>query len=323
MLPRSVLVALSSVVDLDAIARRCGASSASGRLTPAQSEAILGEALTQIEKSAFGLDYGARVRPELFGVAGFAAMSAPTLGGAIERIARYKRIFEIDSIEIVPCGAGVAVRIVLAWPNGRGARTHVDWSLAFLFGFARMVTATALRPVQVTLRGTPPPHRDRYAQLFECPVQFRAQFDSIVFSREDLARACVTESSELNELFGARAESLLAGGDDNVMHRVRAVLVRMVRGATPTLRAVAQQLGVGERTLQRQLAAADATFAGILDDVRRELAREHLRHGNIGLSELAFLLGFANPNSFYRAFRRWEQTTPLVYRQRMKSSAKR
>jgi AraC-like DNA-binding protein len=312
---------LRSRVDLDAIATRLGVSSVGARLTPAQTQAILGEALAQIDDSAFGLDYGARVRPELFGVAGFAAMSAPTLGEAIDRMARYKRTFEIDQIDLVPVDAGVAARILLAWPDGPVARTQVDWSLAFLFGFARIVTATTLRPVRVTLRGAPPAHRARYAQLFASPVQFRAEFDSIVFSRVDLARACVTESSELNELFGARAESLLAEGDGSVVHRVRSLLVRMVRGATPTVRTVAQELGVGERTLQRQLAATSSTFAAILDDVRRELAREHLRRGNIGLGELAFLLGFANPNSFYRAFRRWEQMTPLAYRQRMKSLA--
>jgi AraC-like DNA-binding protein len=54
--------------------------------------------------------------------------------------------------------------------------------------------------------------------------------------------------------------------------------------------------------------------ARLLGDARRELACRHLEGGRLGLSETAYLLGFANPNSFFRAFKRWTGTTPDAYR---------
>jgi AraC-like DNA-binding protein len=68
------------------------------------------------------------------------------------------------------------------------------------------------------------------------------------------------------------------------------------------------------RTLQRRLSAEAACFADLLDDVRHFMAQEYLSADHLSLMEVAFLLGFSEPNSFFRAFRRWTGTTPDSYR---------
>ena len=47
---------------------------------------------------------------------------------------------------------------------------------------------------------------------------------------------------------------------------------------------------------------------------RRELARLSLQHPSLGLSKMASLLGYEDPNSFLRAFRMWEGVTPSEWR---------
>ena len=49
---------------------------------------------------------------------------------------------------------------------------------------------------------------------------------------------------------------------------------------------------------------------------RRELARSYLLQPALELSEIACLLGYEDPNSFFRAFREWEGTTPGEWRRR-------
>ena len=70
------------------------------------------------------------------------------------------------------------------------------------------------------------------------------------------------------------------------------------------------------RTLQRRLSDNGIRFNLLVDQVRREAAEAHLARGSVNFVELAFLLGFSDPNSFFRAFKRWTGTTPSLYRSR-------
>jgi AraC-like DNA-binding protein len=68
------------------------------------------------------------------------------------------------------------------------------------------------------------------------------------------------------------------------------------------------------RTLQRRIAEEGSSFRELLSDARRELARLSLQHPSLGLSKMASLLGYEDPNSFLRAFRMWEGVTPSEWR---------
>ena len=70
------------------------------------------------------------------------------------------------------------------------------------------------------------------------------------------------------------------------------------------------------RTLQRRLTDADITFQRVVEDTRRELAHHYLKQSTVELNEAAFLLGYEDANSFFRAFHAWEGTSPGEWRSR-------
>ncbi|MBL9056932.1 MAG: helix-turn-helix transcriptional regulator, partial [Rhodobacteraceae bacterium] len=78
----------------------------------------------------------------------------------------------------------------------------------------------------------------------------------------------------------------------------------------------ARELGLSERTLQRRITEQGASYRGLLDEARQELGRHLLADGQNGIDEIAFLLGFQDTSSFYRAFRSWEGVTPSQWRSR-------
>jgi AraC-like DNA-binding protein len=98
---------------------------------------------------------------------------------------------------------------------------------------------------------------------------------------------------------------------------VKDVLRRSLAGKRPTLQDIAQQLGLGARTLQRRLTDAGITFQQLVEETRRELARHYLKQRAVELNETAFLLGFEDANSFFRAFQSWEGTSPTEWRTRV------
>jgi AraC-like DNA-binding protein len=83
---------------------------------------------------------------------------------------------------------------------------------------------------------------------------------------------------------------------------------------SPTEEAIARTLAMSQRTLQRRLAREGTSFGGVLDTTRRDLAFHHLANPARQVSEIAYLLGFAEAASFNRAFRRWTGVTPSEYR---------
>ena len=81
--------------------------------------------------------------------------------------------------------------------------------------------------------------------------------------------------------------------------------------------ALAEALHVSERTLQRRLQEEGSSFQQLLDDTRRDLAVQHLAQPDLAPLEIAYLLGFADPSNFYRAFKRWYGVAPDAYRGRL------
>ena len=74
--------------------------------------------------------------------------------------------------------------------------------------------------------------------------------------------------------------------------------------------AVAAALGVAPKTMYRRLKAEGATFAEVLDDLRRRLAVSFLADRQVSVTEAAYLTGFSEPAAFSRAFKRWTGARP-------------
>ena len=96
--------------------------------------------------------------------------------------------------------------------------------------------------------------------------------------------------------------------------QVKAVLTEMMRGERPSMEAVARQLLLSPRTLQRRLTEAHTSYQNILDTVRQDLACKLLSRASMEPGEIAFYLGFEEVNSFHRAFFKWLGMTPTQWR---------
>ena len=188
--------------------------------------------------------------------------------------------------------------------------------LAAVLAASREITGSDLTPVEVCLP-FPRPRRTRdYARVFRCALRFDQPVTAMVFRGEQLrlpvAAADSTLAGYLDDLASGKLRSLAAG--DSLPGRVRQAMWSRLSTGTPGLRQIAADLAIGERSLQRRLQGHGTSFAGLLEDLRREVAIELLRDRRLAVYELAFLLGYSEPSAFNRAFRRWTGSSPSRYR---------
>jgi AraC-like DNA-binding protein len=102
--------------------------------------------------------------------------------------------------------------------------------------------------------------------------------------------------------------------------QAKGVLKQLLAGQRPGIEDLARNLHLSTRTLQRRLTKQGLTFQCLLEEARRELARHYLVHSSRELNETAYLLGYEDANSFFRAFHHWEGTTPGQWRAIQKNS---
>jgi len=324
-LPRGVLATLRDAdVDVDRLLARAGIEPRD--LDAPLPMARIHEFLTlafHATPPSFGLTAGSDIRPELLGISGFAAMSSATFREALGRIARYKRLLTRDRMLLVPGAGTTTLRLAVTDGASSYARQKVDAEIAFVVAFARRFTGADVQPARVAVEFPRPAYHAEYTRLFGRDVDFDQPATELVFRDVDLALPLLTSNRELSAIFLEKAEELLeatAGTAADCATRVRIALRTSLRGEAPTIGDVARQLRSSARSLQRSLRDEGTSFQAIVDEVRLELARRYLKSRHVEIAEVSYLLGFAHPSSFQRAFKRWTEMTPDAYRERALAS---
>ena len=288
-----------------------------GRIPYAQLVALYEQAARLTGDRAFGLHLSERTSPRVFDVLGYVVMNSPTLGEALRRVVRYHSIWN-DGAEYVFDVDGPVVRLGYRYYGlkAEDCRQDCELTLALVVEFGRVMTGFEWSPSEVSFQHPRPADVSEHQRIFRGPVYFSRPVNELVFASSLLDRHLNGADPGLCHVLERHAEELLArlprrGGltDD-----VRQLICEALGGGDPGLEAVAQQLGLSARTLQRKLKEEGTSHQNLLDEIRRDLSRRYLREREMAICEVAYLLGFSEPSAFHRAFRRWTGRTPAEFR---------
>lgn len=272
---------------------------------------------------AFGLTASRFVTQTTFHALGYAVLASATLKEAFERIVRYRRLIG-DVVDLRLEEAGDRYRFVIDVSKPPGVPDEaVD---AFAWTCVRQARLIAgrpdLDPLAVRLRRPAPPAPDVFTRAFRVPVHFAAAENALEYARADCDARVPSANAELARQNDAVAVAYLTRLDrTRAANRVQQALLEALPNGTPSKRAIARALGMSERSLQRQLAAEGTSFSDLLADARTSLARSYLEEGRLSVTEIAFMLGFADTSTFSRAFKRWTGKAPRDHARRRRSTA--
>jgi len=265
----------------------------------------------------FGLKLGTELRFERSHPVSIAGVCSRSFGDALHRLARYKQLTCPEEIRVHRKAQEASVEFFFIEAKEPQPDIMVDLGLSWILNVGRRGTDGEITPLRLELT-RPVKHRALLERHFGCRVRFKTDRNALVFRSSDLDRPFVTQNEELVAMIGTQLDSELKSRNTsmNVGEQVKDALRQSLAGKRPTLQDVAQELGLSARTLQRRLADAGITFRQLVEDTRRELAHYYLKQRSVELNEAAFLLGFEDTNSFFRAFQGWEGTSPGEWRTR-------
>jgi AraC-like DNA-binding protein len=211
------------------------------------------------------------------------------------------------------------------WPYASETEplTSVEMSFAFALALGRRGTGQPLTPVRMEFAHAGPQSEARQT-YFGCPIHYGARCNKLVMKSSDLDRPFPGHNMELLDILTPALTAALSEPRVHiaVADQVKTVLKRRLAAGRPEVAEVAHDLGMSERTLQRRITEAGASFRTLLVQARQELSRELLPDPSIDLDEVACLLGYQDTSSFYRAFKDWEGVTPAQWLERNGDSAR-
>jgi AraC-like DNA-binding protein len=264
---------------------------------------------------AIGLKLGTEERVERYDPVAIAALYTRSFRDALQRLARYKQLTCPEEIRLVERGGEFLVQFLWLLADRPEPTLLVDACFAWVVGIGRRGTGLPVNPKRIEFQ-RPEKHRKMHEAHFRCPVNFDARQNVLVFSKADIDRPFLTHNADLLAMVAPQLEAELTRqlAQKTVSEQVKGIVKKLLAGRRPALQDVARELHLSTRTLQRRLTDEGVTFQQLMEGARRELAQHYLLHSSLELSETAYLLGYEDANSFFRAFHHWVGTSPAEWR---------
>lgn len=234
----------------------------------------------------------------------FAAYCSRNGLACLHRLARYKRLIGPLALDICEDGDVVCLSLAAADRQTPLPAFVVETEMVFFVHLLRKAVQEPLKPVAATLATAIP--GQAFARFLGVQPKLGGA-NVLTFSRSDLEKPFISENETMWQYFEPEMNKRLSEltVDDSFSAQVRSVLTELLPAGEGTSQHVADRMGISTRTLQRRLKDEGTTFQKVLSGTREVLARHYLRHTDMTTQDIAFLLGYAEVNSFLRAFAVW------------------
>lgn len=259
-----------------------------------------------------GFEFGA------IGLLYYVAASAETLGAALNRVARYIKI-QNDGLrfEVLPKKNSIHLRLHYTGVPRYTDVHQIGSMIALMIRIGRHLTGSTLKPTVARIIHHIHHGKSELEKLLDAKVEDGARVDEIELPAASLNLPIVSADSHLHDLCVRACEEALARRrpkESPLKVKVENAIAALLPHGQARHDLVAAELGMSPRTLTRRLAAEGVSFAEILKEVREALAKRYIADRTLPISQIAWLLGYAEVSGFTRAFQRWTGMVPSAAR---------
>lgn len=245
-------------------------------------------------------------------------LESTSLRIAIYRLSRFMRLICDDfTVELSLQGELVRVALVPAEATPAIRVFAQEVMLKLIHGVISWLAGRKMHVARVDLSYSRPEHASVYVFLYPGPASFDQALTALYFESRDLDAPVRQSKKTLTDfLRRAPADWLFVSFSERIVsHHVREYLEKHLNSPT-SIADVARALHFSVRTLSRRLDAEGAAFQAIKDELRRDVAIQRLTKTDAPIAVIGAEIGFDDPTTFHRAFRKWTGSTPGAYRTR-------
>jgi AraC-like DNA-binding protein len=285
-----------------------------GRIPCASTEAMFQHAMRERPIRNLGARIAAVTPIGAFPMIDYLVVTSDSVGAGLKQLARYHRLVGVP-IQLDVHDDEDPVRVVF---EGLPSAFGFEFELTLCVLHLREETEDRFR-VQSVCFAHRPDDTLEIERLVGGLVQAEASWNGLVVAREAWELPFRRRDPILRRVLEDQANAMLARlpVERGAALEVRRELTSRVAGGDVRIDGVARALARSVRSLQRQLAAEGASYQQLVDATRRDAAERYLANTSLPIAEVAYLLGYAEPAVFHRAFKRWRKETPQRFRQRL------
>jgi AraC-like DNA-binding protein len=244
----------------------------------------------------------------------YLVLTSDTVGAGVRQLAHYFLLVG-NPVVINPHEDVDPIRVEISAP----ASFSVEYVASLVVLHFRNETGGRFAAANVSFQHTPD-DAVGYERVLGCPVQPGASWNGVSVPLEAWRLPLRRGDPVLRQMLEAQANDILARlpARTGLALEVQRALTPRVAGGDTRIGALARQLAMSGRTLQRRLAAEGVSYQELLEDARKEAAERYINESALTIGEIAYLVGYSEPAPFHRAFKRWFGITPEGFRQKQR-----
>jgi AraC-like DNA-binding protein len=307
-----------------------GSSAWRAEISAMQYSRLYQQTLSLLQDETFGLHPHKVVSPGAFRMMCYCIIYCENLGKAIRRATEFYRTFFDEDAQLYANFSEAYARVGYRDMGAdRGERRgeqldahRVDavdaYGLSIWHRFFGWLIGRPISLQRVDFVGEPPISHAKYSALFGCPLNFRQPSNLLYFDSEYLKLPLVHTEHSLNDFLRTAPYQLLTmtrqSHEDSLITQVRAMIGHDFSQGFPGFETISAALNISAPTLRRRLKREGTTFQQLKDDCRCDAARDLLGRADRSINAVALELGFTDPSTFHRSFKKWTGQTPGEFR---------
>ncbi|WP_165839989.1 AraC family transcriptional regulator [Motiliproteus coralliicola] len=263
-----------------------------------------------------GIHIAEKVEPNQFGMLGYLASNAPTVGDLCDIVERYQRVFTPDFSHTFTSTEGVCQCLYEeALLANIDSRQDTDFSFGILITTIRLAAGESWCPLRCDFTYPKPEKLDNLQRLFGSDLHFEQPANKIYFSDEVLSLTMPSGDANLLAILMQQANQLLdqLSSKDLIRH-VKFLITTGIGDDSSSAENIAKHLNMSVRTLNRQLKERNINFRELRNGVVINVAKDALINTDSSITDIALMLGYSETSAFDRFFKRLTGQTPLQYR---------
>jgi AraC-like DNA-binding protein len=269
-----------------------------------------------LDDEFFGQD-SRRMKAGSFAMLVHAVLGCKNLAQALDRSLRFYGLI-LDDIAGSLARDGKEATIILR-DRVPGAAPRVfghEVLLMLLHGVACWLVGRRIPILRAQFGYPEPAHSAEYRLMYCTDLTYGRRHTAIVFGADYLNLPIVQNERSVKEFLRTAPESILVKykNGSSLSARIRRRLRQLLPGELPDFDTLAGELNMTTATMRRRLHEEGASYQGIKDQLRRDLAISYLSHSDRSVMDIALELGFSERSAFHRAFRKWTGASPGEFR---------